>query len=144
MTEEFLIYHGQGLTFTAVTASGVTAGDLVYAAASDDVFSSFNLRSVSYDDITVETATTSEDALIVGIAVTTAAASGTVAVVTEGIYLYQGDSTTGVTAGTKVTQGATAQRLTDAASDTMHLAIGRGLSGTSNAASKYGLFLLRV
>lgn len=131
-----------GVTFHAVAAAAISAGDLVYSSSSDDVMTAISQAGYVEASVGVTKATTSQDALIVGIALTDAASGETISVATRGIFIMAVDAAAGVTTGALIEQGGTAQSVKDSAAYTN--VIGRALTGGTAAASKYALVLLRV
>jgi len=123
-----------GTTFHAVAVAAVTAGDIVNSEASDDVMTAITAAGYVESEIKVNTSTAGDDLINVGIALTDAAASGTLSVARTGLFIVEsGDA---VTAGALVGSETTAQKVEDATA--FGKVIGRALTGAS-AAAKYVL-----
>ena len=126
-------------TFSAIASGAISAGDLVASASSDDVMTAISDAGYSEDDVKVKTATNSDDAIIVGVAITDAANGERVSVATSGLFIFK--SGAAVTAGAEVSQETTAQKVED--STNALYSIGRALTGAS-AADKYVLIKLNL
>jgi predicted RecA/RadA family phage recombinase len=128
-----------GTTYHAVASGAVTAGDLVASAASDDVMTAITSAGYVESTVLVATATNSDDAIIVGVALTDAATGETLSVATSGLFIFE--SGAAVTAGAVVAQETTAQKLEDATA--FAKVIGKALTGAS-ASAKYVLVKLNI
>ena len=128
-----------GDTFHAVASGTVTQGELVSSASGDDKMSAITSAGYVPAEVKVQTATNAHDAIIVGIALTTATTTNTCSVATSGLFIVE--SGAAVTAGAVVAQETTAQKVEDATNALY--AIGRALTGAS-AAAKYVLIKLNI
>jgi len=126
-----------GNSFHAVSSSAISAGDIVNSESSDDVMTAVSQAGYAEGTVLVDTATNADDLIIVGVALTDAAASSTLSVARTGLFIMT--SGAAVTAGALVGQETTAQKVEDATA--FGKVIGRALTGAS-AADKYVLVAL--
>jgi len=131
-----------GTTFHAVASGAVVAGELLASASTTNVMTAISQAGYVESTVLVSTATTSDDAIIVGVALTDAATGETLSVATQGLFIFAGDAANAATTGKLVEQGATAQTIKDSAA--YGNVIGRALTGTTAAASKYLLVRINI
>jgi len=131
-----------GTTYHAVASGAVSAGDLLASASTTNVMTAISQAGYEAGTVLVAVATTSDDAIIVGVALTDAASGETLSVATQGLFIFAGDAANVSTTGKLVEQGATAQTVKDAASYSN--VIGRAVTGSTAAASKYLLVRLNI
>ena len=139
-----LLWLGDVDTFTAEADEALTEGSFLKSTSSDDVVTTAGATSVADGDISVSMCDdTNDNGLIVGIAQTATDSVDPVNVMTEGIFIYQGDS---VTAGMAVMASATAEKnytVENVADGSEEHKIGRALTGTSTT-NAFCVVIIRI
>lgn len=133
-------------SFTAIAQNTISGGQLVKGVSNNDVVEAGSVAAFIAEDVVVATAATStDDELIVGVALETATSGNTITVGTEGLFILAAQDTVGVGKAISASNDndAFCNSVTVVTDAEEEFKIGKALTGAS-ASGKYLVCLIRI
>ena len=133
-------------TFTAIAQSTISGGQFVKGASNEDVVEAGSVAAFIAEDIVVEKAATStDDELIVGMALETATSGNSITVGTEGLFIVAAQDAVAVGKAINASNDSDAfcNSVTVVGDGEEEFKIGKALTGAS-ASGKYLVGLIRI